>query len=107
MLRKKIECQGFCVRGCRAIGVGRPGTKCESVEVVGGAFMQANYPIGPIAGTAFNLTTMSYRGWMFLGLVVDTAAVHEPHMLLDDLERAYAELLHAGGITSPHLELDV
>lgn len=74
---------------------------------IGGAFMQANYPIGPIAGTAFNLTTMSYRGWMFLGLVVDTAAVHEPHMLLDDLERAYAELLHAGGITSPHLELDV
>ena len=74
---------------------------------IGGAFMQANYPIGPIAGTAFNLTTMSYRGWMFLGLVVDTAAVGEPHALLDDLERAYAELLHAGGVTSPHFELDV
>jgi len=73
---------------------------------IGGAFMQANYPIGPIAGTAFNLTTMSYRGWMFLGLVVDTAAVDEPRALLDELELAYAELLGAGGIASPHFELD-
>jgi hypothetical protein len=74
---------------------------------IGGAFMQANYPIGPIAGTAFNLTTMSYRGWMFLGLVVDTAAVDQPHALLDDLELAYAELLAAGGVTNPHFQLDV
>jgi len=73
---------------------------------IGGAFMEANYPIGPIAGTAFNLTTMSYRGWMFLGLVVDTAAVDAPRALLDDLESAYTELLHAGGVTDPHLRLD-
>jgi len=74
---------------------------------IGGAFMQANYPIGPIAGTAFNLTTMSYRGWMFLGLVVDTAAIVEPDALLDDLGLAYAELLAAGGVTNPHFHLDV
>ena len=29
---------------------------------IGGALMEANYPVGPLAGTAFNLTTMSYRG---------------------------------------------
>jgi len=74
---------------------------------IGGAFMQANYPIGPIAGTAFNLTTMSYRGWMFLGLVVDTAAIVQPDALLDDLGLAYAELLAAGGVTDPHFHLDV
>ncbi|MFM7064021.1 MAG: wax ester/triacylglycerol synthase domain-containing protein [Actinomycetes bacterium] len=74
---------------------------------IGGAFMEANYPIGPIAGTAFNLTTMSYRGWMFLGLVVDTAAVDDPAALLDDLKSAYAELLRAGGVQDPHLQLDV
>jgi diacylglycerol O-acyltransferase len=65
---------------------------------IGGAFMEANYPIGPLAGTAFNLTTMSYRGWMFLGLLVDPAAVEDPQRLLDDLVSAYHELLKAGGV---------
>ncbi len=68
---------------------------------IAGAFMEANYPIGPLAGTAFNLTTMSYRGWLFLGLVVDPAAVHDPQLLLDDLDRSYRDLLRAGGITQP------
>lgn len=66
---------------------------------IAGAFMEANYPIGPLAGTAFNLTTMSYRGWLFLGLVVDPAAVDDPQLLLDDLERSYRDLLRAGGVT--------
>lgn len=68
---------------------------------IGGAFMEANYPIGPLAGTAFNLTTMSYRGWMFLGLLVDPAAVHDPPALLDDLEASYRQLLRAGGVKRP------
>lgn len=65
---------------------------------IGGAFMEANYPIGPLAGTAFNLTTMSYRGWLFLGLLVDTAAVAEPDELLARLDEAYDALLEAGGV---------
>ena len=68
---------------------------------IAGAFMEANYPIGPLAGTAFNLTTMSYRGWMFLGLLVDPAAVADPQALLDELDVAYRELLAAGGVTRP------
>ncbi len=68
---------------------------------ISGAFIQANYPIGPIAGTAFNLTTMSYRGWMFLGLLVDPAAVADPQELLDALDEAYTDLLEAGGVTAP------
>jgi len=74
---------------------------------IGGAFMRANYPIGPIAGTAFNLTTMSYRGWMFLGLVVDPSAVSDPSALLSDMEAAYKELLAAGGVSDPTLINDV
>lgn len=65
---------------------------------IGGAFMQANYPLGPLAGTAFNLTTMSYRGWLFLGLVTDPAAVQDPEELLAELSTAYSELLRAGGV---------
>jgi len=68
---------------------------------IGGAWMEANYPLGPLAGTAFNLTTMSYRGWLFLGLLVDPAAVDDPPDLLARLEHAYTELLAAGGIDSP------
>ena len=68
---------------------------------MGGALLEANYPLGPLAGTAFNLTTMSYRGWLYLGLVTDPAAVSDPVELLDELEAAYAELLHAGGVHHP------
>ncbi len=66
-----------------------------------GALLEANYPLGPLAGTAFNLTTMSYRGWLYIGLVTDPAAVPDPVQLLDELESAYAELLHAGGVHHP------
>ncbi len=71
---------------------------------IGGALMQANYPLGPLAGTAFNLTTMSYRGWLYLGLYVDTAAVPEPQQLLDALDDSYTELLAAGRLARrrPH-----
>jgi diacylglycerol O-acyltransferase len=68
---------------------------------IGGAFMEANYPLGPLAGTAFNLTTMSYRGWLFLGLVTDPAAVQHPEELLSELDAAYAALLSAGGVRRP------
>ena len=62
---------------------------------MGGSLIESNYPIGPLAGTAFNLTTMSYRGQMCMGLVVDPAAVDDPDALLEDVERAYAEILAA------------
>jgi len=65
---------------------------------IAGAFMEANYPLGPLAGTAFNLTTMSYRGWLFLGLVADTAAIADPDVLLGAIENSYRELLKAGGV---------
>ncbi len=66
---------------------------------IGGAHMESNHPIGPLVGTAFNLTTMSYRGWLFLGLVVDTAAIDDPDGLLEALGEAYDELFAAAGIT--------
>ena len=64
---------------------------------IAGAFMQSNYPLGPLAGTAFNLTTMSYRGWLFLGLTVDTAAVEDGPALLEQLNESYDRILDAAG----------
>ena len=58
-----------------------------------GAKMTGNYPIGPLAGTAFNMTTMSYCGQLCIGLVTDPAAIGDPEALVAELERAFDELL--------------
>ncbi|CAN5682923.1 wax ester/triacylglycerol synthase family O-acyltransferase [soil metagenome] len=60
---------------------------------IAGGLMEANYPLGPVAGTAWNLTTMSYRGRLDLGLQVDTAAVAEPEALARDVAASFDELL--------------
>lgn len=53
-----------------------------------GARVDEIYPIGPLAGVAFNLTLMSYHGSLDMALHVDTAAVTEPSLLAECLERA-------------------
>ena len=65
-------------------------------DPIAGALLTANYPLGPIAGTAWNLTTMSYRGTLHLGLHVDRAAVADPAQLRADIEASFDELLAAG-----------
>jgi WS/DGAT/MGAT family acyltransferase len=62
---------------------------------MGGAKVEANYPIGPLAGTAFNLTLLSYDGWMNMGLHVDSGAVEQPGALRDAIDGAFRELLAA------------
>jgi WS/DGAT/MGAT family acyltransferase len=63
---------------------------------IAGSLVTGNYPLGPIAGTAWNLTTMSYRGVLNLGLHVDRAAVSEPQELRDDIVVAFEELVALG-----------
>ena len=60
---------------------------------VAGAEITQMYPVGPLVGTAFNLTALSYDGILYLGLFVDPTAVHAPAELRDDLAAAYRELL--------------
>lgn len=60
---------------------------------IAGARIDANYPLGPVAGTAFNLTTISVNGNLDMGLHVDAAAVEEPDLLRRCLEESFAELL--------------
>jgi diacylglycerol O-acyltransferase / wax synthase len=63
---------------------------------VSGAKVVAQYPFGPVAGTAFNLTTVSYNGQLGHGLFVDPIAVPDPARLRDDLIDAYNELIDVG-----------
>ena len=62
--------------------------------IAGSQVIQA-YPIGPLIGTAFNLTLMSYQDRLDMGLHIDTASVTEPELLTKCLERSFAELAKA------------
>jgi WS/DGAT/MGAT family acyltransferase len=61
-----------------------------------GAKVLQNYPMGPVAGTAFNMTTMSYNGSLDIGLCIDPRAVEDPDDLRRCMEEGYAELIAAG-----------
>lgn len=60
---------------------------------IAGALMEANYPIGPTGGTAWNLTTMSYRGNLDIGLHVDAAAVEAPAELAEDIQSEFRTII--------------
>jgi WS/DGAT/MGAT family acyltransferase len=47
----------------------------------GGAKVIGTYPIGPTIGTSFNLTLLSYRKKLEMGLNVDSKAVADPDLL--------------------------
>ncbi|MFP5255068.1 MAG: wax ester/triacylglycerol synthase family O-acyltransferase [Acidimicrobiia bacterium] len=63
---------------------------------IAGALMLANHPIGPVAGTAWNLTLMSYDGHLDMGLHVDRAAVADPAALRDAVAEELDRLVAAG-----------
>jgi len=55
---------------------------------IAGAKLLENYPIGPLAGVAFNVTMLSYNGSLDLGLNADAAAVDDPARLAKLIGRA-------------------
>ena len=66
------------------------------VEVfVAGARLMENYPVGPLAGVAYNLTLLSYDNSLDMGVHIDTAAVTDPELLRRCLEGSFAALLTA------------
>jgi hypothetical protein len=67
---------------------------------IAGAAVVAGIPLGPVAGTAANLTTLSQNGWLDMGLLVDPSAVSDPAGLARNIDDAYRDLLAAGGVVS-------
>lgn len=63
---------------------------------IAGARIEANHPIGPLAGTAWNLTLMSYDGSLDMGLNVDAGAVEDPAALRDAISSELEALIRAG-----------
>jgi WS/DGAT/MGAT family acyltransferase len=60
---------------------------------IGGARIEANYPLGPVAGTAFNATLLSVAGSLDIGVHTDAGAVEDPGALRDAIEASFNELL--------------
>lgn len=60
-----------------------------------GALMESNYPIGPLMGAAFNVTTMSFHGRLNMGVIMDTAAITDPDLLIGCLVDAFRAILAA------------
>jgi hypothetical protein len=67
---------------------------------ISGAEVLENITMGPVAGTAFNLTAISYNGSLDMGVFIDPAAVEDPDGLRRNLAQAYQHLLEAGGIVT-------
>ena len=63
---------------------------------LGGARIEASYPMGPRAGVPLNVTVLSYCGELHLGIHSDPAAVVDPELFLDALRDAFAELTALG-----------
>ena len=59
---------------------------------IAGAQLLENYPIGPLAGVAFNLTLLSYKGSLDMGLNIDAAAVAEPARLARLVDHSFKDL---------------
>ncbi len=64
---------------------------------IAGALVEANYPMGPVAGTSFNLTTLSYDGRLDMGILADPEAVTDPADLRDCIDLGYSSLGEAAG----------
>ncbi len=63
---------------------------------ISGAKVMHCYAFGPLAGTAFNLTAMSYAGEFAITMHIDPVAIADPADLRDCVEAAYQELIDLG-----------
>jgi WS/DGAT/MGAT family acyltransferase len=61
-----------------------------------GAKVTESYAFGPLAGTAFNITAISYAGQFAIGLFMDPTAIEDVTGLRDDVAAAYQQLIEIG-----------
>jgi len=62
---------------------------------IAGGLITENYPIGPLGGVAFNATLLSYNHSLDIGIHIDSAAVEQPELLRDHIDRALGRLIYA------------
>ena len=62
---------------------------------IAGGLITENYPVGPLGGVAFNATLLSYNGSLDIGIHIDAAAVEQPELLREEVERSLNKLIYA------------
>jgi len=62
---------------------------------IAGSKAVAIYPVGPLAGVAFNATMLSYHGSLDVGINIDAAAVEHPGQLAKLLKQSFSDLHRA------------
>ncbi|MFM8625652.1 MAG: wax ester/triacylglycerol synthase domain-containing protein [Actinomycetota bacterium] len=97
LARAQAETVDFATSNVRGAGV---------PLYMAGSKLLANYPVGPLAGVAFNVTLMSYLGSMDVGVNIDEAAVAEPELLTGLLRTSFAEISAMGGNAPPAGDID-
>ena len=55
--------------------------------------MEAQFPFGPLAGAALNITLLSYQNDLNIGIASDPAAVPDPDVLVRSLQAGFDEIL--------------
>ncbi|MEY3805291.1 MAG: hypothetical protein RIR69_103 [Actinomycetota bacterium] len=93
LARSQAETVDFATSNVRGAGV---------PLYVAGAKLLENYPVGPLAGVAFNMTLMSYLGSLDVGINIDEAAVESPSLLRDCLVDSFHELSIIGQDSTEH-----
>lgn len=69
---------------------------------VSGALVERMVLMGPVAGTAMNITTMSYAGDLNIGLFIDPVAVDDPDDLRACIEAGFERLFEVAEIKEPN-----
>jgi diacylglycerol O-acyltransferase len=87
LVRQQVETVDFAASNVPGVA---------SKVYLAGAKLRSTHPMGPTVGTAFNATAMSYRGRLFVGLNMDTAAVADPTLLVDSMRSGFEELIGSG-----------
>lgn len=100
------EVSGVLTRLPRALSVGFIGSMLKAIDFVtsnvpgppftvysSGAQVEAMVGFGPLSGSALNVTLFSYDGRVQMGINTDPAAVPDPDLLVDCLEKGIAEVL--------------
>ncbi len=85
---------GSMLRGVDVVTSNVPGVPIP--VYLAGARMEAQFPFGPMAGAATNITLLSYLDEAQIGVNTDPAAFPDPEVLHECLEEGFAEVLKTG-----------
>jgi diacylglycerol O-acyltransferase len=86
---------GSMLKGIDFVTSNVPGPPVE--VYVSGSRIEEIYGFGPLSGAAANITLFSYRGRLGIAVNTDRAAVRDPGVFLDCMQRGMEEVLAVGG----------